>query len=507
MEYINSDTENSIGNILCCQCGVSIKPNPSNMCVGCVRTQVDITESIPKQGTLYFCSGCERYLQPPGEWVKCSLESRELLALCLRKMKGLTRVKLVDAGFVWTEPHSKRIKVKLTVHAEVFGGTMLEQVFIVEFTVNHQMCDDCHRTEAKDYWRAVVQLRQKAENKKTFYYLEQLILKYRAHDQTLGIKPIHEGLDFFYANISQARKFVDFLTTMLPCKYQQSKKLLSHDIHSNIHTYKFTFSVEIVPVSKDSVICLPKKLTQQLGGISPLCLVNRVTSAIHLIDPSSAQIAEVSSNVYWRDPFTSICNPKQLVEYVVMDIEPIKSSERLIFPGQGSVSQKHVLADVWLVRESDLGMTENTIHSRTHLGHILKPGDSALGYSLSDSNINDENFEKLDQDKVPDVILVKKHYGDKSARRRARLWKLKHLDLNEVDSQNNDYNDFLDDLEEDPTYRQNVNIFKDPKKTASGIPVDSNNVEDPSAPQITLEEMLDDLHIDDVDMAEADNAE
>lgn len=26
-------------------------------------------------------------------------------------MKGLNKVRLVDAGFVWTEPHSKRIKV------------------------------------------------------------------------------------------------------------------------------------------------------------------------------------------------------------------------------------------------------------------------------------------------------------------------------------------------------------------------------------------------------------
>ena len=26
---------------------------------------------------------------------------------------------LVDAGFIWTEPHSKRVKVKLTVQKEV----------------------------------------------------------------------------------------------------------------------------------------------------------------------------------------------------------------------------------------------------------------------------------------------------------------------------------------------------------------------------------------------------
>lgn len=60
---------------------------------------------------LYFFVMLFRYLQPPAEWISCALESRELLALCLKRLKGLQRVKLVDAGFAWTEPHSKRIKV------------------------------------------------------------------------------------------------------------------------------------------------------------------------------------------------------------------------------------------------------------------------------------------------------------------------------------------------------------------------------------------------------------
>ena len=60
-----------------------------------------------------------RYLQPPSGWVSCSLESRELLGLCLKKLKGLNKVRLVDASFIWTEPHSKRLKVKLTVQKEV----------------------------------------------------------------------------------------------------------------------------------------------------------------------------------------------------------------------------------------------------------------------------------------------------------------------------------------------------------------------------------------------------
>jgi nonsense-mediated mRNA decay protein 3 len=52
-------------------------------------------------------------LRPP--WQSCELESPELLSLCLKNIKGLKRVKLIDAGFVYTEAHSRRLKVKLTV--------------------------------------------------------------------------------------------------------------------------------------------------------------------------------------------------------------------------------------------------------------------------------------------------------------------------------------------------------------------------------------------------------
>lgn len=101
---------------LCCECGILIEPNPANMCVACLRTHVDITEDVPKQAVLYFCRNCERYLHPPSEWVACTLESRELLSICLKKLKGLKDLKLIDAGFIWTEPHSRRLKVKREIH-------------------------------------------------------------------------------------------------------------------------------------------------------------------------------------------------------------------------------------------------------------------------------------------------------------------------------------------------------------------------------------------------------
>lgn len=400
--------------IFCCQCGTLIEPNPVNMCIGCIRKTVDISKDIQKQAILQFCKGCQRYLQPPNEWIHCSLESRELLSLCLKKLKGLAKVKLVDAAFIWTEPHSKRIKVKLTIQDEVYGCLTLQQIFCVEYTVQGQMCNDCHRTEAKDYWKAKVQVRQKGENKKTFYNLEQLILKHNAHEHTVGIKTIHEGIDFMYATENMAKKMVDFLLSVLPCRYDHSKKLISHDTHSNTYNYKFTYTVEIVPLSKDSVICLPKKLASKLGAIAQLCIINRVNNVVHLIDPSSAQTAELNSVQYWKTPFISIFNPTQLVEYIVMDICEMQDEDRKIFPGQGPLSNRHVLADVWVVLADDLGQDNATIHTRTHLGHLLKCGDSVLGYNVKESNVNDEHFDNLNKELVPDVILVKKIFADKA---------------------------------------------------------------------------------------------
>ena len=99
-------------------------PNSSNTCMQCLKSQVDITEGISKTCQLHHCRECDRYQRPP--WARCELESPQLLSLCLKQVKGLKRVKMIDAAFIWTEPHSRRLKVKLTVQKEVLTGTMLQ---------------------------------------------------------------------------------------------------------------------------------------------------------------------------------------------------------------------------------------------------------------------------------------------------------------------------------------------------------------------------------------------
>ena len=115
-------------------------------------------------------------------------------------------------------------------------------------------------------------------------------------------------------------------------------------------------------------------------------------------------------------------------------------------------------------------------------------------FDLKNTNVNDENLDKMAVDKIPDVVLVKKVYAEKSLRNRRRKWKLKHMEelhqeKGSVTSANDDYQDFLNDLEEDADVRQHINVYKDPRKMA----VDTGSEGDEAIPQISLAEMLDDL--------------
>ncbi|KAJ1650815.1 ribosome-binding protein [Dispira simplex] len=502
MEYRPEPVQQTI---LCCSCGVAIPPNPANMCETCIRNEVDITEGIPKQATLHFCRNCERYLQPPNHWISCTLESREMLTLCIKKLRGLGKVRLIDAGFIWTEPHSRRIKVKLTIQKEVFANTILQQVFQVEYMVSYQQCEACARVMAKNTWKAVVQLRQKVDHKRTFMYLEQLILKYNAHKETTNIKEVRDGLDFYYDNRSHAIRMCNFLQSMVPIRSKHSEQLISTDIHSNSSNYKFTYSVEIAPICKDDLVCLPPNLARSFGNISPLVLCHRISNAINVIDPNTLATADIQSSVYWRFPFTPVCSQKTLTEFYVFDVEPL-----------GPTRGRYVLADVTVARSSDFGSNDTTFFARSHLGGILKPGDTCLGYDLTTSNINHTDFDKLDLDKLPDVVLVKKTYPNRRKKNKKRNWRLKALDKEEEEMLprkqeqakiEEDFELFMRDLEEDPEFRATINLYRteptqettmdmDDVDIEQGIVDEDEEEEEDDFPEVQLHELMQELNID-----------
>ncbi|KAI3469032.1 hypothetical protein Pfo_025695 [Paulownia fortunei] len=96
---------------------------------------------------------------------------------------------------------------------------------------------------------------------------------------------------------------------------------------------------------------------------------------------------------------------------------------------------RYVLADAQEARVSDFGKNDTIFNVRTHLGHLLNPGDYALGYDLYDANSNDMELDKYKGRGLPDVILNKKSYKEKRQKKRVkpRSWKLKSLNL-EIDN-------------------------------------------------------------------------
>ena len=140
--------------IRCCLCGILMVPNECNTCLQCLKSQVDITEGITKMVQLQHCKECNRYLQPP--WKTCEPESPQMLALCLKHVKGLKRVKLIDSNFIWTEAHSRRLKIKCTIQKEVMNGTLLQQTFMIEFIIQNLQCDACKKTYTPHLWQSQV---------------------------------------------------------------------------------------------------------------------------------------------------------------------------------------------------------------------------------------------------------------------------------------------------------------------------------------------------------------
>jgi nonsense-mediated mRNA decay protein 3 len=109
-----------------------------------------------------------------------------------------------------------------------------------------------------------------------------------------------------------------------------------------------------------------------------------------------------------------------------------------------------------------MGVNDDSYWVKSHLGGILHPGDTAMGYFLANSNLNNPEYEDLLESisNLPDVVLVKKVYPE---RRKRKLGKLKRLEKEEsemaprkqeVEKMERDYELFLETLDEDEDMKQ-----------------------------------------------------
>jgi nonsense-mediated mRNA decay protein 3 len=436
--------------------------------------------------------------------------------MCLKRVKGIGKdVRLVDASFIWTEEHSKRIKVKLTVQKEIAAGNVLQQTMVCEFTVVNQQCEDCQKSFTPHTWNAIVQVRQKVLHRRTLCFLEQLILKHDAHDKVISLKETKEGMDFHFSQRSHAQRFSDFIQSFMPAKIKNSKHLVSHDTNSNEYYYKYTMQAELCHVCTDDLVVIPRGHSQLLNAVAPLMICHKMSTSIHLVDPLTLRGCDLPAYEYWKKPLESVATRSQMTEFIVINVEEIEAPEVGTRPKHHLAGRgKMQLADIEVGRSQDVN---DRLIVRSHLGAILRPGNRVLGYDLRYINLSGIDEESREATRA-DVFLVRKVFQ----RNRGRKWELRRLEREkeegapEVDDEA-DMEAMKQDMEEDPELRGHVNMYRQPDankkqpatfvKPPAEAPVaadatgvdEEDDEEDDNAPEVPLAELLEGLVLGDED--------
>lgn len=397
--------------MLCCICGVPLSAavQTGARCVQCLRNEVDVGANVSRRGTVQHCGTCQRWLRPGGGWAIAEWESRELLAICLKSIKGIGKdLQLVNASFIWTVQSSKEIKVKLELQQEAIAGVLVRQSVVVELRVQNLQCPDCKKSYTKHYWESSVQVRQRSEHRKTLMFLEQLILQHKAHKNMIQLQNVKDGLDFFFHRERDAQDFVAFLKTWVVAKHQESKHLVSHNAQSTTYRFKRTTCVEVCPVCPEDLVYLPKKIAQALGGLPPLMLCTKAAAHLCLVDPASMRSLEVPATEYWRKPFHSVAVPSKMTEFIVLDVDEDV--------GHAAPGSRGVPCEVEVARASDFGKNDERLLVRSHLGGSIRVGDSVMGYDLRTLHLGVDDEE---MSSVPlEVYLVKKKRPERALRQK-----------------------------------------------------------------------------------------
>lgn len=294
----------------------------------------------------------------------------------------------------------------------------VEQDCQLSYNIRNKQCPGCTKTEAKQYWRALVQLRQKPHHKRSFLYLEQLILKHKAHRSTSNIKERKDGIDFYYLNIQDAARMVDFLSSYCGTRVINSTKLISEDRSNNTANKKFTFSVEILPFCKDDLVYLG---VGNVLGLGPFALVSKVRSTVIFIDPITQKIGKLYAKQYYanQDKFKILMRSGDFKRYRVIYCRRTS----------GDVFEATITADEFTF-----------IDITTRLK--IKDDDVVAGYNLGDSNL------VTDIDPTVQILLVRVIETPK------RNWKLKSE--KEIDDE---YRFFIEDIANDREMLNNVCVL------------------------------------------------
>lgn len=401
--------------ILCCKCGIEIEPNEKNICFRCLNNETNLIRGIKESMIIETCRGCERYLVPPSGWKSFSWGSQELLIFLLGRNKSIKGLQIIDSNFVYTEEHSQRMQIEITILKDG-----VQQNCTLRYTIKNMQCPNCMRSEAKQYWRAIVQLRQPNHHPRTFLFIEQLILKHKAHLATSNIKERKDGIDFYFLERTDAVALVSFITSYCGTKVVGSSRLISEDDSNNTANYKFTFSVEILPFCKDDLVYLGPKNSLGLGAYA---LVTKARSTITFLDPFSFKTNKLHASQYFANEsaYKILMRSSNFKKYTVIYARLIDKNTT-----EATITDDGV----------------NLIEVVTHLK--IKDDDIVVGYSISNCNL------AVDIDLRVDVILVR-IYNNQTIN-----WKLKTQK-----AINDEYRYFVDDIANDKEMLNNICVFDD----------------------------------------------
>ena len=312
VSIIDRSSMMTYSKIVCCLCSAVIDANPRGTCEACFRKSLNIKTSIPTEFEIIFCRQCPRFLRPP--YVKISRDSTDMMNLCLSRIKSYDKkVKIIDSNFIYTEPHSKIIKIKITLEKEI-EKNIITQNLIIEFKEKWLLCRDCQKNQTPHIWTSCVQIRQRVPHKKTMLYLEQIILHNKMQKSALDFKETNDGFDFFFTTRRAGEIFSNWLATVVPSKITYTKKYVS------LSTSTFTYLVDVANVAKYDLFILDKESCTKLGGIGPLLVCTRLSSRTIFIDPRTFNYLYLDGNTFFKYKFKSFCNSNQLTEFLILDV-------------------------------------------------------------------------------------------------------------------------------------------------------------------------------------------
>ena len=312
VSIIDRSSMMTYSKIVCCLCSAVIDANPRGTCEACLKKSLNIKTCIPTEFELQYCKGCQRFLRPP--YVKIERDSADMMKLCLSRIKSYDKkVKIIDSNFIYTEPHSKVIKIKISIQKEV-EKNILSQNLIIEFKEKWNLCRDCQKLQTPHTWSSCVQIRQRVPHKKTMLYLEQIILKNKMQKSSLYFNEANEGFDFFFSTRRAGEIFSNWIATVVPCKITYTKKYVS------LSTSTFTYLVDVANVAKYDLFLLDKESYKKLGGIGPLLICTRLSSRTIFEDPRTFNHLYLDGNTFFKYKFNPFCNSNQLTEFLVLDV-------------------------------------------------------------------------------------------------------------------------------------------------------------------------------------------